>query len=163
MDNSIRFRSASNQDGEAVRSLVSTVLQEFGFTPDHSATDSDLFDLETTYIHSGGSFDLLIDQAGEIVGTVGLFPLPDKRCQLRKMYLASAHRGRGLGKRLLQQALNRARQLGFQRIELETANSLEAAIHLYKSFGFKEFIPDHMSSRCNRAYYLELGEKISSD
>jgi putative acetyltransferase len=72
------------------------------------------------------------------------------------MYLAAACRGRGLGKRLLKHALDRARQLRFRRVELETAGSLAVAGRLYELFGFQQFIPDHMSARCDRAYYLDL-------
>jgi putative acetyltransferase len=153
-----RLRPATNKDGEAVRSVVSAVLREFGFTPDPHETDADLADLESSYIHAGGSFDVLIDPSGQLVGTVGLFPVGDGRCELRKMYLAAACRGRGLGQRLLRHALDRARQLGFRRVELETAGSLAVAGRLYESFGFRPFIPEHLSARCDRAYYLDLEE-----
>jgi putative acetyltransferase len=153
-----RLRPATNEDGEAVRSLVSAVLREFGFTADPRGTDADLADIESSYIHPGGSFDVLIDPSGQLVGTVGLFPVGDGRCELRKTYLAAACRGRGLGKRLLRHALDRARQLGFRRVELESAGSLTVAGRLYESFGFQPFIPDHMSARCDRAYYLDLEE-----
>jgi putative acetyltransferase len=76
------------------------------------------------------------------------------------MYLTARCRGRGLGKRLLRHALDRARQLGFRRVELETAGALRVAIRLYESFGFQPFTPDHMSAspdRADRAYYLDLG------
>lgn len=154
------LRPATNADGEAVRRVVWTVLREFGFTPDPDGTDADLIDLEASYLHAGGVFDVLTDPAGKVVGTVGLFPLGDGRCELRKMYLATGCRGRGLGRRLLQHALRRARQLGFRRVELETASALRVAIRLYESFGFRPFVPDHMSAgpeRADRAYYLDLG------
>jgi len=153
-----RLRPATNKDGEAVRSVVSAVLREFGFSPDPHETDADLADLESSYIHPGGSFDVLIDPSGQLVGTVGLFPVGDGRCELRKMYLAAACRGRGLGQRLLRHALDRARQLGFRRVELETAGSLAVAGRLYELFGFRPFIPEHLSARCDRAYYLDLEE-----
>jgi putative acetyltransferase len=153
-----RLRPATNKDGEAVRSLVSAVLREFGFTQDPRETDADLADIESSYIHPGGSFDVLIDPSDQLVGTVGIFPIGDGRCELRKMYLAAACRGRGLGKRLLGHALDRARRLGFWRVELETATSLPVAVRLYELFGFQQFIPEHMSARCDRAYYLDLEE-----
>jgi putative acetyltransferase len=151
-----RLRPATSEDGQAVRSVVSAVLREFGFTPDPGATDADLTDIESSYLRPGGSFDVLLNQAGEVVGTVGLYPLGDGRCELRKMYLTAACRRRGLGKRLLAHALGRARELGFRRVELETASSLVMAGQLYESFGFRPFVPDHMSPRCDRAYYLDL-------
>jgi GNAT superfamily N-acetyltransferase len=61
-------------------------------------------------------------------------------------YLAPAHRGRGLGKRLVRRALDRARQLGFRRVELETTGVFRVAIGLYESFGFRPSVPDHMSA-----------------
>jgi RimJ/RimL family protein N-acetyltransferase len=155
-----RLRAATNADGEAIRHVVWTVLVEFGFTPDPAGTDADLADVEVSYLRTGGSFDVLTGPDGAVVGTVGLFPLADGRCELRKMYLSALCRGRGLGKRLLRHALDRARQLGFRRVELETVGILRAAIRLYESFGFRPFVPDHMSAgpgRADRAYFLDLG------
>ena len=55
------------------------------FTPDPGGTDADLADVEASYLRAGGSFDVLTDPAGAVVGTVGLFPLGD----------GSRHGGRG--------------------------------------------------------------------
>ncbi len=118
MDEAVELRPATNADAEAVRGLVFAVLREHGFVPDPGGTDADLYDLEASYARAGGSFDLLIDAAGAVVGTVGLMPAGRGRCELRKMYLAPRHRGRGLGKRLVRHALARARQFGFRRVEL---------------------------------------------
>lgn len=149
-------RPATNGDAEAVHALVFGILREFGFTPDPAGTDADLADLEVAYQRPGGAFDVLIDAGGRIVGTVGLFPLTDSRCELRKMYLLPDLRGRGLGGKLLRHAVARARELGFKRIELETATVLETARRMYESFGFRPFTPCQMPSRCDRAYYLDL-------
>lgn len=161
MSNEFVLRRASNKDCEAIRRIVSTVLREYGMALDCNGTDADLADVESSYFGPGGSFDVLVSKEGEIVGTVGLFSLGSGRCELRKMYLTSPRRGLGLGKQLLRFALAQARRLGFSRIELETASSLVAAIQLYKSFGFRPFLPDHMSARCNQAYYLEIKDEPS--
>jgi putative acetyltransferase len=151
------IRPATNGDAKDVRALVFGILAEFGFAPDPAGTDNDLADLEAAYQRPGGAFDVLTDATGRIVGTVGLFPLSDGRCELRKMYLLPEHRGHGLGGGLLRHAAARARELGFTRIELETATVLETARRMYESFGFRPFTPCQMPSRCDRAYYLDLG------
>src|SRR5688500_8964550 len=130
MDEVFQLRAATNADGEAVRGLVFAVLREHGLTPDPAGTDADLHDLEASYTRAGGSFDVLVDGAGAVIGTVGLTPHGEGCCEMRKMYLSAAHRGRGLGKRLVRCALERARQLGFRRVELETMNVLKTAIAL---------------------------------
>ena len=99
---------------------------------------------------------MLTDEGGRIAGTVGLFPLSGGVCELRKMYLVANLRGRGLGGRLLRHAVARARELGFTRIELETATVLETARRMYESFGFRPFTPHRVTCRCDRAYYLDL-------
>lgn len=158
MDELFQIRPASNADAEAVRRLVFSILRDHGLAPDPAATDADLADLEAAYFARGGSFDVLVDRTGQIVGSVGLSPIDDRRCELRKMYLAPECRGQGLGRRLLEHALGRARELGFRRVELETAAVLVAAVKLYEAFGFRPFEPEHLSARCDQAYYLELSE-----
>jgi putative acetyltransferase len=157
------LRPATNEDRAAICRVVSSVLREFGFIEDAAATDADLGNIQASYLCAGGSFDVLLGQTGEVVGTVGLFPLGGGRCELRKLYLTAECRGRGLGKRLLQQALARARQLGFRRVELETASSLVVAARLYEAFGFRPFAPDHMSARCDKAYYLEFVDAAAGE
>ncbi|MEA3226290.1 MAG: GNAT family N-acetyltransferase [Planctomycetota bacterium] len=151
-----RLRQASNKDREKVTSLVYGVLKEYGLKPDPGATDADLKDIEQSYFSRGGTFFVLEDQGGSIIGTYGLYPIENQTCELRKMYLHNAHRGKGLGKFLLDSALSKARQLGFRRVTLETASALKEAIALYESYGFVEYQPKHMSSRCDQAYVLEL-------
>jgi len=150
------IRPATHADRSAVERLVFGVLAEYGLRPDPDGTDSDLRDIHGTYHAAGGSFDVLTDDSGQILGTVGIFRVSRTTCELRKMYLARSARGQGLGRRLLTHALARAAALGFTRVELETASVLREAIALYKRHGFRRFIPEHLAARCDAAYFLEL-------
>lgn len=151
-----RLRRADNKDCSEVISLVYSVLKEYGLKPDPQATDADLGDIEQSYFERGGVFFVLEDRDGSVIGAYGLYPLEDNACELRKIYLHKSHRGKGLGKFLLDSALAQARELGFKRVTLETASVLKEAIALYESYGFVEYKPDHMSRRCDQAYVLEL-------
>jgi putative acetyltransferase len=150
------IRPASNADIGAVTKLIYTVLEEYGLQPDPDDTDADLKDLEINYLNNGGSFDVLLNYSGQIVGTVGILRLKEQECELRKMYLDSAERGKGNGKLLLEHGLNRAKELGFNRVVLETATVLNEAINLYRKYGFKKFDMENPSSRCDQMYYKEI-------
>jgi putative acetyltransferase len=152
-----RLRYATNADRERIRSLVYGVLEEYGLQPDPGATDADLDDIERSYFARGGTFHVLEDEDGSIVGAYGLYPLADQTCELRKMYLHRDYRGKGLGRHLLEDALARARRSGFTKITLETASVLREAIRLYERYGFKPCEADHLSCRCDQAYALKLG------
>ncbi len=151
-----RLRPADNKDCENITRLVYGVLKEYGLKPDPACTDADIKDIESSYFNQGGKFFVLEAEDGSVVGAYGLYPMDERTCELRKMYLDKTHRGKGLGKFLLEDALSKAKQLGFERMILETASVLKEAIALYKSFGFIEYNPPHMSSRCDQAYLLEL-------
>ena len=133
-----------------------TVLGEYGLQPDPASTDADLDDIEGSYFARGGTFSVLEDEDGSVVGACGLCPVQGRTCELRKMYLRRTHRGRGLGKLLLEDALASARELGFTCVTLETASVLKEAIALYKRYGFVPCPSDHLAARCDQAYILEL-------
>jgi putative acetyltransferase len=150
------LRSASNADRDDIEELVFGVLAEYGLKSDPTSTDSDLADLQREYLDRGGAFDVLVTDSGQVVGSVGLYRIDSTTCEIRKMYLAPQMRGQGLGRRLLEHALSRARGLGYSRVELETASVLKEAVGLYERYGFQRFERDHLASRCDAAYYLEL-------
>jgi len=148
------IRPASNSDCAKVRALIFAVLDEYGLEPAPRTTDKDLDDLEVFY--ADGAFDILVSADGDIIGTVGLAPLGGGRVELRKMYLKPSARGRGYGKRLLTHAIKRARELGFSRMELQTARVLEEAIGLYAKFGFAPSAEAALERRCDQALALDL-------
>jgi putative acetyltransferase len=154
--NNLRLKIAHNTDSKQITDLVYGVLKEYGLKPDPACTDADIKDIESSYFGRGGTFFVLEAEDGSIVGAYGLYPIDGQTCELRKMYLHKAHRGKGLGKFLLEDALSKAGQLGFKKMILETASVLKEAIALYKSYGFAEYKPDHLSSRCDQAFSLML-------
>jgi putative acetyltransferase len=151
----ISLRSATNQDCERIQNLVFNVLAEYGLEPDKDGTDKDISDIETHYLNRGGIFELLEDESGNLLGTVGLFPMDAETVELRKMYFAKELRGKGFGKKMLERMIEKARELGFKKIYLETAKILQEAVHLYEKYGFKETSEKH-TPRCDQAYFLKL-------
>jgi putative acetyltransferase len=150
------IRPATNRDRDRIIALVSQVLTEHGLQADPEGTDADLLDIEGNYIQPGGVFEVLEDGDGNLLGTVGLFPLNAETCELRKMYFVTELRGRGLGRQLLERMIARARSLGFKRITLETISVLKTAIHLYTSAGFIPIETTHITARTDQAYALDL-------
>lgn len=148
------FFKASDQDSSEVKELIFAILKEHGLQSEPNGTDQDLSHLESTYFANGGYFEVCRTN-GKLIGTWGIFPVSEEACELRKMYLHPDYRGKGLGRKLLDRALERARILGFKRVELETASVLKQAVQLYQSYGFKP-VARHSVPRCDQAYELEL-------
>lgn len=152
----VTIRPATNDDGELIRALVFGVLDEFGLPSDPAGKDADLNDIESNYLRSGGTFEVIEDKQGTLVGTYGLYPLDKATVELRKMYFVPQIRGFGLGRKILERAVVKARLLGFKSIVLETISILETAIHLYTRFGFVPVPGKHHSARVDQTYLLRL-------
>ncbi len=152
----VKFRSATNADCEKVIALVSGVLDEFKLPFDLESKDADLKDIEASYANSNGIFELLEDVGGNLLGTYGLFRLDDETCELRKMYFVPEIRGLGLGRRVLERAVQHARRFGYQQIVLETISVLKDAIRLYTRFGFTPMKMDHPNARVDQRFVMTI-------
>jgi GNAT superfamily N-acetyltransferase len=75
---------------------------------------------------------------GEVVGVCALRKVDRETFEFSKMAVAEKSQGLGIGKRLGERALEKAKTAGAKRIYLEGNTLLEASIHLYKKLGFKE-------------------------
>jgi putative acetyltransferase len=155
----LRRRKATNQDTAEVTRFIAEVLAEYGLELDLDERDADLQDVELSY-GSRGFFDLLEDDCGRLQGMVAIRPRDGGDGELRRLYLAPEVRGRGLGKYLLRNALSKAYDLGFRRVELVTATALKEAVQLYQRIGFRPIAAD-CDSCCDQAFVLELGSRFA--
>jgi putative acetyltransferase len=75
----------------------------------------------------------------QIVGGAGIYHtdgLDADTCELVKMYLSPAARGKGLGKLLLTKCMSEAKEAGYKKMYLETMPELIIAVPMYEKFGF---------------------------
>jgi predicted N-acetyltransferase YhbS len=89
------------------------------------------------YVEPGGDVLVARDDDGAVVGTVALEPAGDGVFELSKMVVAPERRGLGLGRRLIDAAIERARALGGSSIFLGSNHRLVPAVALYESVGFR--------------------------
>ncbi len=87
----------------------------------------------------GGLWIARVD--GEAAGVVGLWPLKDGACEMKRLWVKPDFRGHGLGRRLAAAALAGARAGGHRRMVLETLDFMPEAQVLYAELGFREETP----------------------
>ena len=84
-----------------------------------------------------GVFLVVRDAAGRAVGCGGVCRFDAERGELKRMYVAPEARGRGLGRRLLEELEAAARGFGYRGLVLETGDLNREALGLYVSSGFE--------------------------
>lgn len=99
--------------------------------------DEGLDHLSGFYDHPGRAYYVLMD-GSVLAGGIGLaeFAGFDKCCELQKLYLSDDAKGRGLGYEMIRYLEDKARELGYEQIYLETHTNLAAAIHIYEKSGY---------------------------
>ena len=97
---------------------------------------------------------LLLARAGaDAAGCVGLRKLRDGICEMKRLYVRPAFRGRRLGRRMAEDIARRARSLGYRTLVLDTLGTMEAAQGLYVSMGFTPATSYYVNPLPNVKYF----------
>ena len=99
---------------------------------------------------------LLAKADGEVAGCVGLRPLADNFCEMKRLWVEPGFSGHGIGRRLAEAIVDLGRDLGYRAMRLDTMpERLKAAGHLYDTLGFKE-IQDYYHNPLEGVVMYEL-------
>ena len=135
----LTLRPIQPTDNAAVARIVRTVMPEFNCVGEgFSINDPELEDMYAAYTPPRSAFYVLTDGA-DPVGVGGYAPLAGGDgtvCELRKMYLLAAARGRGGGKLIMEACLAGARRDGYDAMYLETVRAMTTAAQVYARYGF---------------------------
>lgn len=97
---------------------------------------------QAAIIDEGGTILIAEDEAGEAIGCVALIPYRDGELELAKMAVSHAAQGCGVGRKLMDAAITRAREMGARSIYLESNTKLTPAVTLYERSGFRHLAPE---------------------
>ncbi len=92
---------------------------------------------------------------GQPAGCVGIRPLSDGMCEMKRLYVSPETRGKGVGTQLALAAIKSAKEMGYRRIMLDTMPSMRMAVKLYRELGFKE-APAYYPSPVEGTMFLSL-------
>lgn len=153
-------RAESPEDLQAVRTLLQEYLACFRCDPQFQQcistqnVERELAMLPGCYSPPTGSLFLARNDS-KPAGCVAFKPLAEGICEMKRMYVQPAYRGRGLGRRLAETIVSEAAQAGYARMRLATMPSMPAAQVLYRTLGFRDIPPYHVRP-IPAVVYLEI-------
>lgn len=99
-----------------------------------------------------GSALLVAEDGGDLLACGAIKRLSPQDAEVKRMYTVPDARGRGLGRAILADLIERGRALGYKRLVLETGDQQPDAVYLYESAGFTR-IP-------NYGYYVGIENSL---
>ncbi|RXJ04489.1 GNAT family N-acetyltransferase [Anaerobacillus alkaliphilus] len=93
------------------------------------------------YLKRGDCYLAEID--GKVVGAYVLLPTRPQTVELVNVAVTEEEQGKGIGKRLVMDAIDKARAAGYKTIEIGTGNSSIGQLALYQKCGFRIIGVDH--------------------
>ncbi len=144
----------SEQSVETVRTLFREYADSLGVDLSFQDFEKELTTLPGDYAPPSGQLYLALEIV-EPSGCVGFRKISGEICELKRLYVRPLFRGKGVGRRLVLEAVKDARRISYQRMRLDTLPSMKRAQELYLSMGFKP-IPPYRANPVPGADFLEL-------
>jgi len=131
----VEVRAATLADIPTVRELFTEYATALGIDLEFQHFAEELAELPGHYAPPSGR--LLVAWDGTVAaGCIALRPLDGERCEMKRLYVRPAYRGRGVGRLLATQVLEEAAFIGYTSMCLDTLPSMAGAIELYRALGF---------------------------
>lgn len=137
------------------RELFLEYAQSLGFSLCFQNFDQELDGLPGDYAPPEGRL-LLAEYEGQLAGCIALHKLESGICEMKRLYLRPQFRGKGLGRALADLIIRAARQIGYERMRLDTVEPvMKDAVGMYRKIGFLEIDP-YCANPIAGALYMEL-------
>lgn len=132
-----KLRIFNKNDAKGAKELILSVLtKEYPFDK-NAYSDSDLDRIDEVYGGAKDSF-IVIEDNGQIVGTVGVKEDAKDTALLRRLFVDLKHRKKGYGTELLNKAIDFCKEKGYKSIYFRCTDRMSDAMKLCIKKGFKE-------------------------
>ena len=137
------------------RELFLEYAQSLEFSLCFQGFDKELADLPGDYAPPDGRL-LLAHYDAQLAACAALHKLDPGICEMKRLYLRPQFRGKGLGRALADRIVAEARQIGYQRMRLDTVEPvMKDAVAMYRKLGFREIAPYRVNPMPG-TIYMEL-------
>jgi ribosomal protein S18 acetylase RimI-like enzyme len=140
---------------DIIRLLFREYADALSFDLGFQSFNDELGSLPGSYAPPSGRLIAALDGA-EPAGCVALHNLGEGYCEMKRLYVRPAYRGRKIGRALAKKAILEARGIGYRAMRLDTVSSMTEAIALYRALGFYAIAPYRFNPLRHALYFERI-------
>lgn len=144
----------STQDFEIAKLLTKDYMAWLGMDLGFQNVDKEFENFKRMYSAPAGAF-IYAKIGGKVVGGVGVRRQMDTICEMKRLFIYENNQGKGLGRVLSKNIISISKELGYEKMRLDTVSKLKSANALYDKLGFKD-IPAYYTNPDKTVRYMEL-------
>lgn len=133
------IRKVQAEDNLLLAKLIRQVFIEYNAPQNGTVYSDPTTDDLYTLFKKDNAVLWIAEVNDEVSGCCGVYPtngLAEDCAELAKFYLSPAIRGKGIGKQLMLQCFQSAREMGYRKLYLESMPQFSKAVRMYEKYGF---------------------------
>ena len=149
------YEATSDIDYEIAITLFKEYAAHIGIDLGFQNFNEEVENLEHKYSRPNGVIFIAYNHENSPVGCFGIRAFSNTICELKRMFLKEETRGLGVGKLMMKKAVSVGKELGYDKMRLDTLSSMLPAVGLYEKSGFYEIEPYYFNP-IKEAKYFEI-------
>ena len=102
--------------------------------------DEELGCFPEKYKEPDGAF-IIAKENNSIIGCVGIRKIGAQICEMKRLFVNDDYKGKGIGKKLVEEIIEEAKNKKYEKIRLDTIDTMDTALNIYCKNGFYKIEP----------------------
>jgi N-acetylglutamate synthase-like GNAT family acetyltransferase len=151
--NTVYKKPETDEEISGAKKLIIAYIQWLNQDLSYQNIDDELNTFPKKYSDPEGAF-LIAKENNEVIGCVGIRKLENSICEMKRLYVNDRYRGNGTGKKLVEMIIGEAKLKRYEKMRLDTLDTMKDALNIYRKNGFYEIEP-YNNNPVDGVVYLE--------
>ena len=156
MENNVAYgKLETDEEINSAKELILEYIKWLNFDLCFQNIDDELENFPEKYKSPDGEF-IIAKENDSVIGCVALKKLENKTCEMKRLFVKEEYKGKGIGQKLVEIILKEAKTRNYEKMRLDTLDTMEAALNIYRNNGFYEIEPYYKNPHVGVVYLEKI-------
>jgi N-acetylglutamate synthase-like GNAT family acetyltransferase len=155
MDNIIYKKLETEEEIFLAKNLILEYIKWLNADLAFQNIEDELKNFPKKYKPPEGEF-IIAKENGNVIGCVAIKKLENKICEMKRLFVKDEYKKMGIGRTLVEKIIDESRIKNYERIRLDTLETMEDALKIYYKNGFYEIKPYYNNPNSGIVYLEKI-------